>query len=240
LKDIRRLLKKLAATLNNSILFYDNQLSSVFKTIDHLKKTFPNFVVVKNEEEYFNSLKEHSFDIITMSLDVMPMDGIAVTKETLQFKEEKKPFIIIYSNKQDDFLYELAFNSGVDSFVNYQQTPVLMELLIKALIRRIQTKKTISQNSNGISVNEEEFLVIRNNTKIELPKKEFKILLLLYQNQNKFFSKNELALSVWNDESVAKKRTIDVHIYNIRQLFGKKTIQSQKGKGYRLNKKYFN
>ena len=72
-----------------------------------------------------------------------------------------------------------------------------------------------------------------------LPKKEFKILLLLHQNQNKFFSKKELALSVWNDENVAKKRTIDVHIYNIRQIFGKKIIQSQKGKGYRLNKKYF-
>ncbi|MDZ4663814.1 MAG: winged helix-turn-helix domain-containing protein [Bacteroidota bacterium] len=136
-------------------------------------------------------------------------------------------------------MLELAFNSGVDAFVNYQGTPALMELLLKALVKRIKSDVKILRNTNELIVDEDEFLVIRNNTKFELPKKEFKILLLLHQNQNKFFSKKELAISVWNDENVAKKRTIDVHIYNIRQVFGKTIIQSQKGKGYRLNKKYF-
>jgi two-component system alkaline phosphatase synthesis response regulator PhoP len=227
------------ATLNNALLFYDNQISSVYKTIDHLRKIFPNLTIVKNEEEYFQNLSSHHFDVIIMSLDVVPMDGIAITRETLSHAEGVKPFVVIYSNKQDDFLLELAFNSGADAFVNYQGTPALMELLLKALVKRIKLRTAEKRNMNEFIVDEDEFLVIRNNTKIELPKKEFKILLLLYQNQNKFFSKKELALSVWNDENVAKKRTIDVHIYNIRQIFGKKLIQSQKGKGYRLNKKYF-
>lgn len=229
----------MTATLNNSLLFYDNQISSVFKTVDHLKKIFPNLVVVKNEDEYFQNIFSRHFDVVVLSLDVVPMDGIAITKETLAHANESKPFVVIYSNKQDDFLLELAFNSGADAFVNYQGTPALMELLLKALVKRIKLKSSEQKHMSEFVVDEDEFLVIRNNTKIELPKKEFKILLLLYQNQNKFFSKKELALSVWNDENVAKKRTIDVHIYNIRQIFGKKLIQSQKGKGYRLNKKYF-
>lgn len=227
------------SVLNNHILLYDNQLSSIFKTIDHLKKIFPNLIIVKNEDEYFQNLSTTHFDVIVISLDVVPMDGIAITKETLIAVHGQKPFLVIYSDKHDDFLLELAFNSGVDSFVNYQTTPVLMELLLKALIKRVKTEARLASNSNELIVNEDEYLVIRNNTKYELPKKEFKILLLLHQNQNKFFSKKELAISVWNDENVAKKRTIDVHIYNIRQVFGKKIIQSQKGKGYRLNKKYF-
>jgi DNA-binding response OmpR family regulator len=196
-------------------------------------------IIAKNEEEYFQNISSNHFDVILISLDVVPMDGIAITKETLTSVEGKKPFVVIYSTKQDDFLLELAFNSGVDAFVNYQSTPVLMELLLKALVKRVKIEPSKTRNSNELIVDEDEFLVIQNNTKIDLPKKEFKILLLLYQDQNKFFSKKELALSVWNDESVAKKRTIDVHIYNIRQIFGKKIIQSQKGKGYRLNKKYF-
>jgi DNA-binding response OmpR family regulator len=211
----------------------------VYKTIDHLKRIFPNMIIAKNEEEYFQNISSNHFDVILISLDVVPMDGIAITKETLTSVEGKKPFVVIYSTKQDDFLLELAFNSGVDAFVNYQSTPVLMELLLKALVKRVKIEPSKTRNSNELIVDEDEFLVIQNNTKIDLPKKEFKILLLLYQDQNKFFSKKELALSVWNDESVAKKRTIDVHIYNIRQIFGKKIIQSQKGKGYRLNKKYF-
>jgi len=226
-------------TLNNAILLYDNQLSSVFKTIDHLKKVFPNLIIVKNEEEYFQNITSTHFDIILISLDVVPMDGIAITKETLTAALGTKPYVVIYSNKQDDFLLELALNNGVDAFVNYQNTPVLMELLIKALIKRIKTNPNKTRTSNEFVIDEDEYLVIKNDTKIQLPKKEFKILLLLQQNQNKFFSKKELAISVWNDENVAKKRTIDVHIYNIRQIFGKNIIQSQKGKGYRLNKKYF-
>lgn len=226
-------------TLNNAILLYDNQLSSVFKTIDHLKKVFPNLIIVKNEEEYFQNITSAQFDILLISLDVVPMDGIAITKETLATAVGHKPYVVIYSNKQDDFLLELALNNGVDAFVNYQNTPVLMELLLKALIKRIKTNPTKIRNSNEFVIDEDEYLVIKNDTKIQLPKKEFKILLLLQQNQNKFFSKKELAVSVWNDENVAKKRTIDVHIYNIRQIFGKNIIQSQKGKGYRLNKKYF-
>lgn len=225
--------------LNNAILLYDNQLSSVFKTIDHLKKVFPNLIIVKNEEEYFQNITSAQFDILLISLDVVPMDGIAITKETLATAVGHKPYVVIYSNKQDDFLLELALNNGVDAFVNYQNTPVLMELLLKALIKRIKTNPTKIRNSNEFVIDEDEYLVIKNDTKIQLPKKEFKILLLLQQNQNKFFSKKELAISVWNDENVAKKRTIDVHIYNIRQIFGKNIIQSQKGKGYRLNKKYF-
>ncbi|MDZ4663815.1 MAG: hypothetical protein SGJ15_02960 [Bacteroidota bacterium] len=86
----------MAATLNNALLLYDNQLSSVFKTIDHLKKVFPNLIIVKNEEEYFENISTRHFDVIVISLDVVPMDGIAITKETLLTANGIKPFVVIY------------------------------------------------------------------------------------------------------------------------------------------------
>jgi two-component system alkaline phosphatase synthesis response regulator PhoP len=229
----------LANTLNNPILFYDTNLSSVFKTIDHLKKMFSHLTVVKDEYQYFEQIKENNFDLIVISLDVEPTDGIVVAKETLSIKEEDRPFIIMYSTKQDDFIVELAYNSGVDAFVNIHTNPTLMELLFKALLKRVKQNNVLPAVSNNWFINEEEYLVIKNNKKIELPKKEFRILMLLHNDQNKFFSKEELAINIWNDETIAKKRTIDVHIYNIRKILGKRIIQSQKGKGYRLNKSLF-
>ena len=226
-------------SLHNPILFYDTNLSSVYKTIDHLKKMFPQLTVVKDEDQYFEQIKENNFDLIVISLDVEPMDGIVVAKETLSIKEEDRPFIIMYSSKQDDFIIELAYNSGVDAFVNIQANPTLMELLFRALLKRVKQNNALPVVSNNWFINEEEYLVIKNNKKIELPKKEFRILMLLHNDQNKFFSKEELAINIWNDETIAKKRTIDVHIYNIRKILGKRIIQSQKGKGYRLNKSLF-
>lgn len=194
---------------------------------------------MKDEDQYFDLLNANQYDLIVISLDVEPMDGIVVAKETLSIKETNKPFIIMYSSKQDDFIIELAYNSGVDAFVNIQSNPTLMELLIKALLKRVKQNNVLPVVSNNWFINEEEYLVIKNNKKIELPKKEFRILMLLHNDQNKFFSKEELAINIWNDETIAKKRTIDVHIYNIRKILGKRIIQSQKGKGYRLNKSLF-
>jgi DNA-binding response OmpR family regulator len=224
---------------NHHILLYDTQLSTVYKTIDHLKKVFPLLQLAKNEDEYFEYISKTKYDLIIVNLDVMPLDGIAIIKETRTQYTDHLFFTIIYSNKQDDFLLELAYNAGADAFVNYHNTPALMELLIKALLKRIENRKTNEASSNELLVDEERFVVIKNKTETELPKKEFKILLLLYKNPSKFFSKKDLAIEIWKDEQVATKRTIDVHIYNIRQTFGKKIIQSQKGKGYRINKKYF-
>ena len=54
-------------------------------------------------------------------------------------------------------------------------------------------------------------------------------------NKDKLFSKTEIAKEIWNDESIAKKRNIDVHIYNIRRVLGEDLITSEKGKGYKFN-----
>ena len=226
------------STQNIHILIYDTQISSVYKTIDHLKRNFSNLVIVKNEDEFHEVIEQQLFDIILINLDVSPHDGIAITKELRANTTDHHFFIVIYTNKQDDFLYELAYNNGADAFVNYHNTPVLMELLLKSLAKRLfKSNQNIIKN-NEFRVDEERFLVVKNNIEKELPKKEFKLLLLLYKHPDKFFTKKELAASIWNDELVAAKRTIDVHIYNIRQIFGKKIIQSQKGKGYRINRKF--
>ncbi len=221
---------------------YDTKLSAVYKLIDHLKSVFPKFHVVKSEAEFFDHLKEHQVDIALVNIDVSPLDGIAVVKElsTKELEgEQHRRFCIIYSEKQDDFLQELAYNSGADAFLNIKQSPVLFELIIKSMARRVSSKKHLQNISKELLIDEEEYVVLKQGQKIELPKKEFSMLLLLYKNNHKFFSKKELALQLWKDEGIANKRTIDVHIYNIRQVFGKHIIQSQKGKGYRINKKYF-
>jgi DNA-binding response OmpR family regulator len=158
-----------------------------------------------------------------------------ITKEINLRKLDSKPFIIIYSDKQDDFAQEFAFNSGADSFINFHEKPGVMILFLKNLLKR--RIKLINTSKKDIVLDDEQLLIFNKGIPIQLPRKEFKVFELLYNTPDKFFSKTEIAGLIWLDESVANKRTIDVHIYNIRQFFGKRIIQSQKGKGYRINKK---
>jgi DNA-binding response OmpR family regulator len=217
------------------IIFVDNSVNRIFKTIETLKNSYQNISIFNQEKEFLEFLESNQADVIFLNLDLQPDDAVILTKEIRLRHLEPNPFIIIYTDKQDDFVQELAFNSGVDSFINFHNKPSVMELFIKNLLRR-RVKVTASIKRDVI-IDNDRYLVFKNGVAFQLPRKEFKLFELLYNNSEKFFSKTEIAGSIWNDETIANKRTIDVHIYNIRQFFGKRIIQSQKGKGYRINKK---
>jgi DNA-binding response OmpR family regulator len=218
-----------------SIVVLDNSVNRILKTIDALKKNFFNVFVFNQEKDFFDFLEVNTVDVIFMNLDLIPNDAVVIAKEIRQKNIASDPFIIIYSDKQDDFVQEIAFNSGIDSFINFHNKPSVMELFLNNLLRR--RVKITNNSKREVIIDNERYLIFKNGEPIQLPRKEFKLFELLYNSPEKFFTKTEIAGSVWQDETIANKRTIDVHIYNIRQFFGKRIVQSQKGKGYRINKK---
>jgi len=218
-----------------TIVFVDNAIHKIFKTVESLKEEYPRVVVFNSEQDFFDELVNVEPDIIFLNLDLQPNDGVALAKEIQLRKLASLPFIVLYSTKQDDFVQELAYNSGIDSFINFQQKSAVMKLFVRNLMRR--RIKTIQVQDRKVIIDGDKYLIFKDGEPFQLPRKEFRLFELLYANSDKFFSKPEIASIIWEDPSVATKRTIDVHIYNIRQLFGKRIIQSQKGKGYRMNKK---
>lgn len=217
-----------------SIVFLDNAINHIFKTVDFIKNNYNNVFFFNHENEFFNFIDSTACDVIFLNLDLLPNDAIIITKEIALRNLIPKPYIILYSNKQDDFAQEFAFNFGADSFINFHTKPTVMLLFLRNLLKRRLNMK--SEKEKNLIVDTEKHLIFNKGEALELPRKEFKVFELLYNTPGKFFTKTEIAVLIWLDENVANKRTIDVHIYNIRQVFGKRIIQSQKGKGYRINK----
>ena len=83
-------------------------------------------------------------------------------------------------------------------------------------------------------IDREKYLVQKNNAEIILTKKEFEILRVLCSVPGKVFSRSQIFETVWSDESVSKKRTVDVHIVNIRKKLGDTLIRTIKGVGYKI------
>lgn len=218
------------------IVFIDNSLNRIFKSLDGLGSCFENIKAFTNEKEAIDYIYEKPTDVLFLNLDLAPLDAVSITKEIRLKKLKSNPFIIIYSDKQDDFVQEMVFNSGADSFINFHNKPEILTLFIKNLLRRRKVSRT--EPKKQIVIDEEQYLIFKDSIPVQLPRKEFRVFRLLYNNAGTFFSKEEIAIAVWNDKEIAKKRVIDVHMYNIRQQFGKRVIQSQKGKGYRVNNKF--
>ncbi|MCE3260019.1 MAG: two component transcriptional regulator, winged helix family [Bacteroidetes bacterium] len=218
------------------IVFIDNSIHKIFRTLDSFRSSFANIKAFTDEREALDFVYEKPTDLLFLNLDLLPHDAVSLTREIRQRKPESNPFIVIYSDKQDDFVQEMVFNCGADSFINFHNKPAILQLFIRNLLKR--RAKLGSVDKRTIYIDYDQYLIFKNGEPIQLPKKEFQVFELLYGNPNKFFSKTEIAIAVWSDERIATKRIIDVHIYNIRQLFGKRVIQSQKNKGYRINKRF--
>ena len=75
-------------------------------------------------------------------------------------------------------------------------------------------------------------------TEIKLTEKEVNILKYLYKNQNRFVSKNDLQVNVWQYNEDVTTHTIETHIYRLRQKVeteeGRRLIVTDNGK-YKLN-----
>lgn len=175
-------------------------------------------------------------------LDVM-MGGISGFKFADHLrKEEKNSIPIIFLTAKDtenDML--TAFSIGGDDYIS-------KPFSIKEVIARVKSvlKRTLlDKESNNNELIEIESLVINfdtksvsiDNTLIELTKTEFNILILLAQNPNRVFSRNEILEGAWKDDGIVLERTVDVHIARLRKKIGVygDYIINRTGYGYTFN-----
>ena len=90
--------------------------------------------------------------------------------------------------------------------------------------------------SKNISLNIQNLLIIKENEKIHIAKKECEILQYLINNSQKAVSIEELSLNLWSYEESPEPATIRTYIKNLRKVLSDEMILNIRGVGYRFNK----
>lgn len=220
------LYKALIYSLNNSnIEFYKKSLSKLNCTLN----------VVYSFHDFERFLLSQPPQIIIMDLELDNTDAITVIKELKSNKLSSNPYIIVCSSKADDFIQISALNSGADEFIDLPLNHMIFESKLKAICKRL--KNTTTENAlehDGVYIDHEQYKVYVGNKSHSLPRLEFKLLDLLSSHPNKIFSKDEIAAEIWNNKDISSKRTIDIHIRNIRKELGDDIIKTYRGLGYCL------
>lgn len=171
------------------------------------------------------------FDVVIMDLELDNTDAITVIKELKLSGLKHEPYIIVCSSKSDDFIEISAFNSGADDFVDLPVNPAVFESKLRALLKR--TDPVIQKSENGfVHIDQEKYKIIIGDKAYSLPRLEFRLVTLLFSNPNKIFSKDEIATEIWRNKDISSKRTIDIHIRNIRRALGDDIIKTYRGLGY--------
>ncbi len=209
------------------------------KTMEFLEEKKYRVTFAKSEDDLHLAISKNDVNLVIIELDYKYKDGITITSDIRNLKDIEQPYIILFSNKQDDYIQITAFNSGADDFIISPVKPILLEARISTLKKRLLNRTTtISEESEqpNFFVDKEQYLIITKNGKISLPRKEFEMVSLMYQNIHKTFTRQDFAKLIWNSPEVANSRTIDIHIRNIRRTLGNDIIKTSKGIGYSINR----
>jgi two-component system alkaline phosphatase synthesis response regulator PhoP len=221
------------------IAICSNSETTIKKTMEYLEEKKYKITFVKSEEELLHSLSHDDVNLVIVELDYKQKDGITITSDVRNLKGIEQPFIILFSNKQDDYIQITAFNAGADDFIVTPIKPILLEARISTLKKRLANRESdvIEEKAHAnFFVDREQYLIITPNGKISLPRKEFEMVNLMYTNTHKTFTRQDFAKLIWNSPEVANSRTIDIHIRNIRRILGNDIIKTTKGIGYTINR----
>ncbi|ABV66345.1 two-component response regulator [Aliarcobacter butzleri RM4018] len=179
-------------------------------------------------------LYSQTFDLLILDVNVPFVSGFELLKE-LRTQNIKTPTIFITSlNMVEDM--QKGFDSGCDDYLKKPFELKELDLRINNIKRLFNiTPKELINISKDAFLDIQNLLIIKNNQKIHLAKKECEVLQYLI-NSSKTVSIEELSLNLWAYEDNPNDSTIRTYIKNLRKILGEKKIINIRGVGYRFNK----
>jgi two-component system alkaline phosphatase synthesis response regulator PhoP len=202
----------------------------------NLRKEGFQVITASDGLEAISKTRKELPDLIVMDVMMPRMDGVAAVEEIRKDPVFDDTLIVFLTARSEDYSQIAGFEAGADDYVTKPiKIKVLVSRIIALLRRSVKTKKTTSVEVNGLVIDQDKYLVIKDGKEIVLPKKEFKLLKLLASSPNKVFTREEIFHKVWGDDVIVGDRTIDVHIRKIREKIGLDNIKTIKGVGYKFD-----
>ena len=188
--------------------------------------------IAANGLECLEMVKSYNPDLILLDVMMPGMDGIEVCERIKSDPQNKNIFICFLTARSEDYSQIAGLEAGGDDYVSKPIKPKVLVSRINAILRR-KSNEEPKEIKNGIQINYEKYVVLKNGEEVQLPKKEFELLSLLHSKPNFVFRREQILNHVWGTDIVVGDRTIDVHIRKLREKLGDHHIVTVKGIGYK-------
>ena len=133
-------------------------------------------------------------------------------------KVSKVPIIFI-SSASDNMNIVMAMNMGGDDFIAKPFDQSVLIAKVQALLRRSYDFGTAAPvlEHRGATLNTGDNTLLYDNSKIELTKNEYRILLALMESKGKVVSREKLMERLWESDSFVDENTLTVNINRLRK-----------------------
>jgi two-component system, OmpR family, alkaline phosphatase synthesis response regulator PhoP len=118
--------------------------------------------------------------------------------------------------------------------------PKVLLSRLKAILRRYGMRESFLTSNekvlrfNDLVIDPEKHMVYKGEWELNLPRKEFKLLVLLTSRPSRVFTREEIFDQLWGTDIFVGDRTIDVYIRKLRKKIGDASIKTIKGVGYKF------
>ncbi len=193
----------------------------------------------KKAESFLNYIKNNVPDIVILDLMLPDADGMDICRAMRKERKFDNTAIIILTAKSDEVDRVLGLEMGADDYVVKPFSPRELVARVRAVQRRLRKREdegSIIEVGEILLIDRDKMEVSVSGERVDLTPTEFKILIILAEKRGWIFSRERLLERLWGYEKDTYKRTIDVHIANLRKKLREagKFIKSVKGMGYKL------
>lgn len=187
-------------------------------------------------------LTQHPIDLIVLDINLPDGSGFQFCTKLRQQEKHKKTPVVFLTGNFDVSDRVMGFTLGADDYVTKPFHLAELKARIEAHLRRSQQLKnsppSIDAGDLTLDINHQKVTLKTDGQKkpIKLTSLEFRILLVLAQTPGHIFSRDQIILSVWGNDSSITSRVIDTHVSNLRKKISASTytIHSVHGRGYQF------
>lgn len=220
--------------MKNILLVEDNE-AIIMGLKYSLEQENIKVLIAKNVIETRQKLNQEKIDLVLLDVSLPDGNGFDICKEIKQ----KQDIPVIFLTAQDEETSVVfGLDLGADDYITKPFRTRELISRINSVLRRYGKKEdttNIVQYKN-IKIDTNSAKVYKDEKEIIFTSLEYKILLMLFTNQNKLITREQLLEKIWDIAgNFVNDNTLTVYIKRIREKLQDETIiKTVRGLGYRI------
>lgn len=180
-------------------------------------------------------LKERAFDLAVLDICVPGADGFEVLKYIRD--TQTAAGVIMLTALEDEQTQVKAFNLYADDYVIKPVSPIILLKRMETILRRT-AGSTVGEKAGeeGLVLKEESYCAFYHGKKLPLTLSEYLLLQTLHGNPDRVYTREQLILSIFNEDYIGNDRIIDAHVKNLRKKLPVPCIKTVIGVGYQFDR----
>jgi DNA-binding response OmpR family regulator len=180
--------------------------------------------------------REHPYDAIVLDIMLPGVNGYRICR-TLRSEEVWTPILMLTAKEGEDDQVE-ALDTGADDYLTKPFSYAVLLARLRALIRRGVQPRPAVLEVGDLRMDPATRQAWRGDVEVDLTARELALLEFLLRHGDEVVSKREILDHVWDTDYEGDPNIVEVYVRHLRNKldrpFGRSSIQTVRGTGYRL------